>query len=120
MDTEEHNMDMEKDNKEDMETAGQVNKHTNQHHKHLHSNLHQHFKAFTWSWFISPLAAFGLSLVLANLPFRFHGLTALGKIIYIFGLAQYTLLIIFVSIRMITKRGVFRLPGRAVAHLFAR
>lgn len=70
--------------------------------------VHRHFRCFTWSWFISPLGAFGLSLLIANLPFRFHGLTAIGKVVYLIGLTEFVILGVFVTIRLMTKRGCFR------------
>jgi tellurite resistance protein TehA-like permease len=72
------------------------------------SRIHHHFKGFTWSWFVSPLAALGLSLLLANLPLRFHGLTTIGKVIYLIGLTEFVIIGIFVLIRLLTKRGCFR------------
>jgi tellurite resistance protein TehA-like permease len=70
--------------------------------------IHHHFKGFTWSWFVSPLGALGLSLLLANLPLRFQGLTTIGKVIYLIGLTEFVILGVFVLIRLLTKHGCFR------------
>jgi tellurite resistance protein TehA-like permease len=72
------------------------------------SRIHKHFKGFTWSWFLCPLAALGLSLLIANVTLRFHGLTTIGKVIYLLGVTEFVLLGIFVTIRMATKQGCFR------------
>jgi tellurite resistance protein TehA-like permease len=72
------------------------------------ARIHKHFRGFTWSWFLSPLAALGLSLLLANLPLRFTGLNTIGKVIYLLGVTEFVILGIFVCIRMATKRGCFR------------
>ena len=99
--------DDDKHNNRDAEATGNI-KHAEPQAGRRFERVHKHFKGFTWSWFISPLAALGLSLVLANLPFRFHGLTAIGKSIYIYGVVQFCILTVFVTLRMVTKRGVFR------------
>lgn len=70
--------------------------------------IHSHFKGFTWSWFISPLGALGLSLLIANLPLRFDGLTTIGKVIYLIGLTEFVIIGVFVIIRLLTKSGCFR------------
>jgi tellurite resistance protein TehA-like permease len=49
--------------------------------KMMMEKIHYHFVDFTWSWFIVPLAALGMSILIANLPFRFHGLTTIGIIV---------------------------------------
>lgn len=82
--------------------------------KHSHTNLpchtrlHNHFLSFTWSWFLLPLASLGLSLLLANLPLRFDGLNAIGKVFYLLGVTEFVILGIFITLRLCTKRGVFR------------
>ncbi|OAL07325.1 C4-dicarboxylate transporter/malic acid transport protein, partial [Phaeosphaeriaceae sp. SRC1lsM3a] len=63
---------------------------------------------FTWSWFLLPLASLGLSLLLANLPLRFHGLNTIGKVFYLIGVTEFVVIGIFVTLRLSTKRGVFR------------
>lgn len=73
-----------------------------------HTRLHDHFLAFTWSWFLLPLASLGLSLLLANLPLRFHGLNTIGKVFYLLGVAEFVVIGLFVTLRLTTKRGVFR------------
>lgn len=73
-----------------------------------HTRLHNHFLAFTWSWFLLPLASLGLSLLLANLPLRFHGLNTIGKVIFLLGVTEFIIIGTFVTLRFSTKRGVFK------------
>jgi tellurite resistance protein TehA-like permease len=70
--------------------------------------IHRHFRGFTWSWFLTPLAALGLSLLVANLPLQFHGLMTIGKVIYLIGLTEFLTLGTLITIRLTTKPGCFR------------
>ncbi|PVH74243.1 hypothetical protein DL98DRAFT_604919 [Cadophora sp. DSE1049] len=70
--------------------------------------LHRRSQYFTWSWFLSALASLGLSLVLANEPHRFYGLTTIGKVAYLFGVTQYVVILFFAVWRSLTQRGWFR------------
>lgn len=54
------------------------------------------------------MATLGLSVLISVLPYRFHGLKALGIIIYIFGLTQYASIIFSVIARFILHRGTFK------------
>jgi tellurite resistance protein TehA-like permease len=71
-------------------------------------NVRKHTHHFTWSWFIWPMATLGLSVLLHVLPYRFDGLTQIGIIIYLFGVTQFTVLLILIIIRFSTRRGALR------------
>jgi len=45
------------------------------------------------------MATLGLSLLLAALPYKFNGLTTIGTIVYLFGVVQFTVLLILIMIR---------------------
>lgn len=69
--------------------------------------IHYHFVDFTWSWFIVPLAALGMSILLAFLPFRFHGLTTIGIIVYLLGVVEFFALVVVITTKFMTRRGSF-------------
>lgn len=71
------------------------------------SPIHKHVHGFTWSWFIMPMGTLGLSLVLYELPYRFHGLTTIGIIIYLLGVTQFFALVFIISLRFALHRGSF-------------
>ena len=54
------------------------------------------------------MATLGLSVLISALPYRFHGLKALGIIVYLFGVTQYTVILFMVIIRFATHPGSFK------------
>lgn len=63
--------------------------------KHIFLSIHSKhvLDSTTWSWFIWPMATLGLSVLMHVLPYRFNGLTTLGIIVYLFGVAQWIVLL---------------------------
>ncbi|KUJ07661.1 C4-dicarboxylate transporter/malic acid transport protein [Mollisia scopiformis] len=74
----------------------------------LYRQISRHSQKFTWSWYIMPLATLGVALILDNEPHRFHALTTIGKVVYLFAITQFVILTCFVTWRIFTETGWFR------------
>jgi tellurite resistance protein TehA-like permease len=55
------------------------------------------------------------------MPFHFHGLTTIGTVIYLIGVTEFVIIGTFITIRLLTKRGVFRrsITKDSEAHFFS-
>lgn len=56
---------------------------------------------FTWAWFTLPMSTGGIALLLAEQPHTFHGLEAIGKVIYVFDIVLFLLLCTGITIRFV-------------------
>jgi tellurite resistance protein TehA-like permease len=56
---------------------------------------------FTWAWFTCTMATGGISLVLAQTPHRFNGLTTIGGIVFIFDIVLFIIFTTGISLRFI-------------------
>ncbi|KAF1989797.1 hypothetical protein K402DRAFT_326299 [Aulographum hederae CBS 113979] len=70
--------------------------------------LKERLQQITWAWFTWTMSTGGISLVLANTPHRFTGLTTIGKVFFLLDLVIYILLIAGISVRFITKPKSFK------------
>lgn len=54
---------------------------------------------FTWAWFTTTMSTGGIALLLSQTPHRFHGLTTIGIIIFLFDLVMFTIFCSCIAIR---------------------
>ncbi|WBW74770.1 transmembrane transporter [Schizosaccharomyces osmophilus] len=62
---------------------------------------------FTWAWFASTMGTGGIGMITSLYYFRFHGLTTLGKIIFIFQLCIFSLFTVCILFRFLRYPGTF-------------
>lgn len=69
--------------------------------EHLHVDLHfkERIKHFTWTWFTMTMATGGVANVLYQVPYRFHGLYAIGCIFFIFNMVLFLFNVTMISLR---------------------
>ncbi|CAN9097341.1 unnamed protein product [Alternaria alternata] len=59
----------------------------------------ERIRHFTWTWFCLTMATGGIANVLYTVPFRFHGLYALGCIFFIFNIVLFLFNVAMISCR---------------------
>ena len=59
----------------------------------------ERIRHFTWTWFCLTMATGGIANVLYTVPFRFHGLYALGCIFFIFNIVLFLFNVTMISCR---------------------
>ncbi|KAI1345060.1 voltage-dependent anion channel-domain-containing protein [Xylariaceae sp. FL0016] len=70
---------------------------------------------FTWANFTFPMATGGLALLLAEQTqgFTFRGLQTIGKVVYVFNLALFCLVVACITYRFVTYPGTLR---KSISH----
>ncbi|KAI9673454.1 MAG: hypothetical protein M1817_002916 [Caeruleum heppii] len=68
----------------------------------------QRIEHFTWSWFTMTMATGGIANVIHNIPFRFHGLYAIGCIFFLLNIILFVFNIVMISSRFIMFPATFR------------
>ncbi|KAJ4349731.1 uncharacterized protein N0V89_008349 [Didymosphaeria variabile] len=59
----------------------------------------ERIRHFTWTWFCMTMATGGIANVLYTVPFRFHGIYALGCIFFILNIVLFLFNVIMISLR---------------------
>ncbi|KAF2712676.1 hypothetical protein K504DRAFT_372809 [Pleomassaria siparia CBS 279.74] len=62
-------------------------------------SFRERIRHFTWTWFTMTMATGGIANVLYTVPFRFHGLYALGCIFFILNMVLFTFNVTMISLR---------------------
>lgn len=65
----------------------------------------ERIKHFTWAWFTLPMSTGGIALLLRSTSYSFVGLVAIGKVIYIFDIVLFLLLVVGITTRFILAPG---------------
>ncbi|KAI9840288.1 MAG: hypothetical protein M1837_001775 [Sclerophora amabilis] len=68
----------------------------------------ERIKHFTWTWFTMSMATGGVANVIHNLPFRFHGLYAIGCIFFLLNIVLFLFNVIMISLRFTLHPSTFR------------
>ena len=68
----------------------------------------ERIRHFTWTWFCLTMATGGIANVLYAVPFRFHGLYALGCIFFLLNLALFLFNVAMISFRFYFYPRTFR------------
>ncbi|PSN67312.1 hypothetical protein BS50DRAFT_493569 [Corynespora cassiicola Philippines] len=65
----------------------------------MHLPFRERIRHFTWTWFTMTMATGGIANVLYTVPFRFHGLYALGCIFFILNMVLFAFNVTMISLR---------------------
>jgi tellurite resistance protein TehA-like permease len=67
--------------------------------------LKERLKHFTYAWYGCTMSTGGMAFVLSVVPYRFNGLTTLGKGMFFFNLFQFTMVTLIMCARFIIHPG---------------
>lgn len=76
--------------------------------RHFKLPWRERIRHFTWTWFCLTMATGGIANVLYAVPFRFHGLYALGVIFFLLNLALFLFNVTMISCRFYFYPRTFR------------
>jgi hypothetical protein len=76
--------------------------------RHTKLPWRERIRHFTWTWFCLTMATGGIANVLYAVPFRFHGLYALGCIFFLLNLALFLFNVAMISCRFYFYPRTFR------------
>ncbi|KAF2718140.1 hypothetical protein K431DRAFT_275313 [Polychaeton citri CBS 116435] len=77
--------------------------------KHHHFlTFKERLRHFTWTWFTMTMATGGIANLLWAVPYRFHGLFAIGCFFFILNICLFVFNVTMISLRFYIFKGTFR------------